>query len=237
MIVPFSKLKTVSFFISILLLSLPTFAIEEGFYGGGTIYLSVLKKNNYVQAHFIDLGDKYWETFSGYENSDGTVEIISYNPDNNARWQISATESGVLAERGDCLGDCEDGNSELYFDLLYPDTGGISGIYQSLAFQRYIIHQVGKKLIGIDLFKGFDRDDYGFELVRWDMVNESTYELTRTIYSTFGDSPFEAVVLAAFSGAANERGKVTLQDCVITDSSQPLTCEEFERVLAFDRVF
>jgi len=69
------------------------------------------------------------------------------------------------------------------------------------------------------------------------LVSESTYELTRTIYSTFGDSPFEAVVLATFTGAVNERGEVTLQDCVITDSSQPLTCEDFEDVLAFDRVF
>jgi len=110
---PIFNFKTVSFFISIIFLSLPAFAIEEGFYGGGTRYLSVLKKNNYVQAHFINLGEKYWETFSGYENSDGTVEIISYNNDNNARWKISATDSGVLAVRGDCLGSCEDGNSEL----------------------------------------------------------------------------------------------------------------------------
>jgi hypothetical protein len=232
-----SKLKTFSLFISLLSLSLTAFAIEEGFYGGGTRYLSVLKKNNYVQAHFIDLADKYWETFSGYENSDGTVEIISYNNDNNARWKISATDGGVQAVRGDCLGDCEDGNSELYFDLLYPDTGGISGIYQSLAFQKYIIHQVGKKLVGIDLYKGSDRNDYGFELVRWDIVSESTYELTRTIYSTFDDSPFEAIPLATFSGEVNQRGEVTLQECVITDSSQPLTCEDFEKILAFDRVF
>jgi hypothetical protein len=232
-----SKLKTFSLFISLLSLSPTAFAIEEGFYGGGTRYLSVLKKNNYVQAHFIDLADKYWETFSGYENSDGTVEIISYNNDNNARWKISATDGGVQAVRGDCLGDCEDGNSELYFDLLYPDTGGISGIYQSLAFQKYIIHQVGKKLVGIDLYKGSDRNDYGFELVRWDIVSESTYELTRTIYSTFDDSPFEAIPLATFSGEVNQRGEVTLQDCVITDANQPLTCEDFEKILAFDRVF
>ena len=232
-----SKLKTFSLFISLLSLSLTAFAIEEGFYGGGTRYLSVLKKNNYVQAHFIDLADKYWETFSGYENSDETVEIISYNNDNNARWKISATDGGVQAVRGDCLGDCEDGNSELYFDLLYPDTGGISGIFQSLAFQKYIIHQVGKKLLGIDLYKGSDRNDYGFELVRWDIVSESTYELTRTIYSTFDDSPFEAIPLATFSGEVNQRGEVTLQDCVITDANQPLTCEDFEKLLAFDRVF
>jgi len=232
-----SKLKTFSLFISLLSLSLTAFAIEEGFYGGGTRYLSVLKKNNYVQAHFIDLADKYWETFSGYENSDGTVEIISYNNDNNARWKISATDGGVQAVRGDCLGDCEDGNSELYFDLLYPDTGGISGIYQSLAFQKYIIHQVGKKLVGIDLYKGSDRNDYGFELVRWDIVSESTYKLTRTIYSTFDDSPFEAIPLVTFSGEVNQRGEVTLQDCVITDANQPLTCEDFEKILAFDRVF
>jgi len=232
-----SKLKVISFFISLLAISLPALSIEEGFYGGGTKYLSVLKKNNYVQAHFIDLADKYWETFSGYENSDGTVDIISYNNENNARWKISATDGGVQAVKGDCIGECENGNNELYFDLLYPDTGGISGIYQSLAFQRYIIHQVGKKLIGIDLYKGFDRNDYGFELLRWDMVSERTYELTRTIYSTFGDSPFEAKVIATFSGAVNERGEVTLQDCVITDSSKPLTCEDYERVLAFDRVF
>jgi len=232
-----SKLKTFSLFILLLSLSLTAFAIEEGFYGGGTRYLSVLKKNNYVQAHFIDLADKYWETFSGYENSDGTVEIISYNNDNNARWKISATDGGVQAVRGDCLGDCEDGNSELYFDLLYPDTGGISGIFQSLAFQKYIIHQVGKKLLGIDLYKGSDRNDYGFELVRWDIVSESTYELTRTIYSTFDDSPFEAIPLATFSGEVNQRGEVTLQDCVITDANQPLTCEDFEKILAFDRVF
>ena len=232
-----SKLKTFSLFILLLSLSLTAFAIEEGFYGGGTRYLSVLKKNNYVQAHFIDLADKYWETFSGYENSDGTVEIISYNNDNNARWKISATDGGVQAVRGDCLGDCEDGNSELYFDLLYPDTGGISGIFQSLAFQKYIIHQVGKKLLGIDLYKGSDRNDYGFELVRWDIVSESTYELTRTIYSTFDDSPFEAIPLATFSGEVNQRGEVTLQDCVITDANQPLTCEDFEKLLAFDRVF
>src|SRR6056300_98165 len=229
-----SKLKTFSLFISLLSLSPTAFAIEEGFYGGGTRYLSVLKKNNYVQAHFIDLADKYWETFSGYENSDGTVEIISYNNDNNARWKISATDGGVQAVRGDCLGDCEDGNSELYFDLLYPDTGGISGIYQSLAFQKYIIHQVGKKLVGIDLYKGSDINDYGFELVRWDIVSESTYELTRTIYSTFDDSPFEAIPLATFSGEVNQRGEVTLQDCVITDANQPLTCEDFEKILAFD---
>ena len=233
----FSKLKVISFFIFFLALTLPAFAIEEGFYGGGTRYLSVLKKNNYVQAHFIDLADNYWETFSGFENSDGTVDIISYNNDNNARWKISAIDGGLQALRGDCLGDCEDGNSELYFDLLYPDTGDVSGIYQSLAFQRYIIHQVGKKLIGIDLYKGFDRNDYGFELLRWDMTGESTYELTRTIYSTFGDSPFEATVIATFSGAVNERGEVTLQDCVITDASQPLKCEDFEEILAFDRVF
>jgi len=232
-----SKLKTFSLFILLLSLSLTAFAIEEGFYGGGTRYLSVLKKNNYVQAHFIDLADKYWETFSGYENSDGTVEIISYNNDNNARWKISATDGGVQAVRGDCLGDCEDGNSELYFDLLYPDTGGISGIYQSLAFQKYIIHQVGNKLVGIDLYKGSDRNDYGFELVRWDIVSESTYELTRTIYSTFDDSPFEAIPLATFSGEVNQRGEVTLQDCVITDANQPLTCEDFEKILAFNRVF
>jgi len=233
----FSQLKAISFLISLLAISLPAFAIEEGFYGGGTKYLSVLKKNNYVQAHFIDLADKYWETFSGYENSEGTVDIISYNYENSARWKISATDGGVQAVRGDCLGDCEDGYSELYFDLLYPDTGGVSGIYQSLAFQRYIIHQVGKKLIGIDLYKGFDRNDYGFELLRWDMVSERTYELKRTIYSTFGDSPFEATAIATFSGAVNERGEVTLQDCVITDASQPLTCKDFEEILAFDRVF
>ena len=232
-----SKLKVISFFISLLAISLPALSIEEGFYGGGTKYLSVLKKNNYVQAHFIDLAEKYWETFSGYENSDGTVDIISYNNENNARWKISATDGGVQAVKGDCIGECENGNNELYFDLLYPDTGGISGIYQSLAFQRYIIHQVGKKLIGIDLYKGFDRNDYGFELLRWDMVSERTYELTRTIYSTFGDSPFEAKVIATFSGAVNERGEVTLQDCVITDASQPLTCKDFEEILAFDRVF
>jgi hypothetical protein len=231
-----SKLKAISLFLSLLAISLPTFSIEEGFYGGGTRYLSVLKKNNYVQAHFIDLANRYWETFSGYD-TDGTVEIISYNLDNNARWTLSTTDDGVQAVRGDCLGDCEDGNSELYFDLLYPDTGGISGIYQSLAFQKYIIHQVGKKLFGIDLYKGSDRNDYGFELVRWDIVGESTYELTRTIYSTFDDSPFEAIPLATFSGEVNQRGEVTLQDCVITDANQPLTCEDFEKLLAFDRVF
>ena len=229
---------------TLLLFSLiPTFAvaIDEGLYTDGVRYISVLKnKDNLVKFHYLEFDINEWETFSGYENSDGSVTFFTHNDGSSARWKISTTSEGVNAVRELCLGDdCDGGNVELSFDLYLPDTGGsFSGLYQSLAHQNLIIHQVGNKALSIDLYEDPDDDnaDYGFEILRWDLV-DNTLVISNVIYSTFDDDvPFEGVVTATTSGSSNKELTVTINNCVVSADAN-LTCEDFEEVLSGRRIF
>lgn len=234
------KVKKI-FAITILLYSIiPTFAlaIDPGLYTDGVRYLSVLKnEQNLVKFHLLSFDDMEWETFSGYENSDGSVDFFSHNSENSSRWNISTTTKGVKAVRELCFGDEDcDGDVELSFDLFLPDTGGsLSGLYQSIAHQNLIIHQVGNKALSIDLYKEPEGYDYSFEIVRWDLV-DNTLVLGNTIYSTFDDDdPFDGIV-SATSGTNYEGLTVTIDNCEVS-ADLGLTCEDLEELLSGGRVF
>ena len=231
------------FVVTLLLFSLvPTFAlaIDEGLYTDGVRYLSVLKnKDNLVKFHLLEFDINEWETFSGYENSDGSVTIFSHSGENSERWKISTTTEGVNAVRELCLGeDCDGGNVELPLDLYLPDTGGsFSGQYQSLAMQNLIIHQVGNKAISIELFQDpFNSNKYDFDILRWDLV-DNTLVIVNTIYSTYDeDDAFEGIISATTSGSNNEELTVTIDNCVVS-ADAGLTCEDLEEILSARRIF
>jgi len=221
---------------------IPTFAvaIDEGLYTDGVRYVSVLKnKDNLVKFHLLEFDINEWETFSGYENSDGSVTFFSHSDDNSARWNISTTTEGVKAVRELCLGeDCDGGNVELSFDLYLPDTGGsFSGQYQSLAMQNLIIHQVGNKALSIELFQNpSNSNEYGFDILRWDLV-DNTLVLGSQIYTSYDDDDtFEGDVIATTSGSSNRELTVTIDNCVVSADAE-LTCEDLEEILSARRIF
>lgn len=228
---------------TLLLFSLiPTFAlaIDEGLYTDGVRYLSVLKnKDNLVKFHFLEFDINEWETFSGYENTDGSVTVFSHNSENSARWNILITTEGVKTVRELCLGeDCDGGNVELSLDLYLPDTGGsFSGQYQSLAMQNLIIHQVGNKALSIELFQNpSNSNEYGFDILRWDLV-DNTLVLGSEIYTTYDDDDtFEGDITATTSGSSNRELTVTIDNCVVSADAE-LTCEDLEEILSARRIF
>jgi len=218
-----------------------TYAIEEGLYRTGFNYLSVLKnKDNLVKFHFMEFDDNEWETFSGYENSDGSVTFFTYDDDKNSRFNISATTKGVKAVREFCLGiDCDEGNDEVLFDLFLPDTGGsFSGLYQSLASQNLIIHQVGSRALSIDLYEDPNdvNADYGFEIISWNLV-DNTLVPFNVVYTTFNDViPFEGDISATTSGLNDVELIFDIDNCVVT-ADYALTCKDFEEILSARRIF
>lgn len=237
------KIKNILALIVMLCNFNPAFAqaIDEGLYTDGTRLASVLKNDDgLVRFHLIEIDNKKWGTFTGYENSDGSVDVFTHDDDNSARWNISTTTEGVKLVRELCLGeDCDGGIVELSLALYLPDTGGsFSGLYQSLAFQNLIIHQVGKKAISIDLFENPDPNytDYGFEIVRWDLV-EDTLVIGNVIYTTYDDDlPFDGMVSAAISEANSNELIVTIDNCSVAIDAD-LSCEDFEGILSGKRVF
>ena len=127
---------------------------------------------------------------------------------------------------------------ELSFDLYLPDTGGsYSGQYQSLAMQNLIIHQVGNKALSIELFQDpFNSNEYSFDILRWDLV-DNTLVLGSQIYTSYDDDdPFEGDVTATNSGSSNRELTVTIDNCMVSADAK-LTCEDLEEILSARRIF
>lgn len=73
------KIKNILALIVMLCNFNPAFAqaIDEGLYTDGTRLASVLKNDDgLVRFHLIEIDNKKWGTFTGYENSDGSVDVL-----------------------------------------------------------------------------------------------------------------------------------------------------------------
>jgi len=103
--------------------------------------------------------------------------------------------------------------------------------------QNLIIHQVGNKALSIELFQDpSNSNEYGFDILRWDLV-DNTLVLSSQIYSTYDDDdPFDGDITATTSGSSDRELNVTIDNCVVSADAE-LTCEDYEEILSARRIF